>query len=55
MSGKNTDEVKGRVKKATGEITGDEKLKEEGRVDKASAKLKDGIDKVKDTLKGKKN
>jgi uncharacterized protein YjbJ (UPF0337 family) len=55
MSDKNTDEAKGRVKKAVGEITGDDKLKREGSVDKASAKMKDGVDKVKDTLKGKKS
>jgi uncharacterized protein YjbJ (UPF0337 family) len=55
MSDKNTDEAKDRVKKAVGEITGDEKLKQEGRVDKASAKVKDGVDKVKDTLQGKKS
>jgi uncharacterized protein YjbJ (UPF0337 family) len=54
MSGKKTDEAKGRAKKAAGEITGDEKLKREGTIDKASAKVKEGTDKVKDALKGKK-
>jgi uncharacterized protein YjbJ (UPF0337 family) len=54
MSDKHTDDLKGRTKKAAGEITGDKKLKQEGTVDKASAKMKDGVDKVKDTLKGKK-
>ena len=52
MTGKG-DEMKGRVKKAAGELTGNEKLKNEGRVDKASGKVKQGVDKVKDSLKGK--
>lgn len=53
MSDKNTDEAKGRVKKATGEITGNDELKREGQVDKASAKLKEGVDKAKDAISGK--
>lgn len=54
MSDKRTDEVKGRIKVAAGELTGDNKLKAEGQVDKASAKVKDAVDKTKDALKGKK-
>jgi len=53
MSGK-SDEVKGRLKKAAGELTGNDKLKAEGQVDKTAGKVKQGIDKVKDALKGKK-
>ena len=52
MTGKG-DEMKGRVKKAAGELTGNEKLKNEGRVDKGAGKVKQGFDKVKDSLKGK--
>ena len=52
MSGR-SDEAKGRVKKAAGELTGNERLKDEGRVDKAAGKVKQGVDKVKDSLKGK--
>jgi uncharacterized protein YjbJ (UPF0337 family) len=37
------DKAKGRTKKATGEATGNKKLKNEGRVDKASAKAKRGV------------
>jgi uncharacterized protein YjbJ (UPF0337 family) len=48
------DTAKGRVKTATGELTGDESLKNEGRVDRASGSIKDKIgdaaDKVKDAL-----
>lgn len=53
MSDKNTDEAKGRLKESAGALTGDDKLKREGKTDQASAKVKDGIDKVTDKLKGK--
>jgi uncharacterized protein YjbJ (UPF0337 family) len=43
-----TDEAKGRVKKAAGELTGDKDLKREGDVDKASGKIKKATDKVAD-------
>ena len=46
----NTDEAKGRVKEAAGNLTGDKDLKNEGKADKASGKLKEGIDKVRDAL-----
>ena len=52
MSGK-SDEIKGRVKKAVGELTGDKQLKREGDIDKAAGKVKQGVDKVKDILQGK--
>lgn len=49
-----TDRAKGSVKKAAGELTGDEDLKNEGRVDKAEGaakgKLDEAADKVKDLL-----
>jgi uncharacterized protein YjbJ (UPF0337 family) len=43
MGGK-VDKAKGRAKKATGELTGDENLKSRGRTDKAKGKAKSGID-----------
>lgn len=50
-----TDELKGRVKEAAGALTGDAKLKREGRVDQAVGKMKQktgkALDKVKDGLK----
>ena len=49
----NTDEGKGKLKKAAGELTDDKDLKREGEADKVGGKLKDGIDKVKDTATGK--
>ena len=54
MSGE-TDEVKGRVKEAAGDLTDDKSLKNEGRTDRAAGKAKDavdeGADKVKDLLR----
>lgn len=50
------DEAKGRVKEAAGSLTGDDSLKNEGKVDRASGSVKDKVgdaaDKVKDTIKG---
>jgi uncharacterized protein YjbJ (UPF0337 family) len=53
VSTMNNDEAKGRLKKAVGELTDNEKLKREGSIDKAAGKTKESIDKVKDALKGK--
>ncbi len=46
-----TDEAKGRLKKAGGELTGDDSLKREGEVDKASGKIKDATESVTDKIK----
>ncbi len=46
-----TDEVKGRVKHAAGELTGNDDLKNEGDRDKATGKAKELIDKVADKAK----
>ncbi len=52
---RNKDDAKGRVKEAAGSLTGDERLKREGKVDQAGGKAKEGIerltDKVKDVLR----
>lgn len=53
MSG-TTDEIKGRIKKAVGELTGNNKLKREGEIDKVAGKVKQGVDQVKGALQGKK-
>lgn len=45
---KNVDEGKGRVKEAAGSLTGDDDLKNEGRLDRATASIKDKIDKAAD-------
>jgi uncharacterized protein YjbJ (UPF0337 family) len=55
MAGGRTDELNGRVKEATGALTGDEELKREGRVDQTVGKIKQKtdeiIDKIKEALK----
>ena len=50
MSGK-TDIVKGRVKEAAGALTGDEKLKVEGKTDQAVGETKEVVQKVADNVK----
>jgi uncharacterized protein YjbJ (UPF0337 family) len=44
----NTEDLKGRAKEAAGALTGDESLKNEGRIDQAAAKVKDAVDSVKE-------
>ena len=55
MSDGSSDETKGRLKTAAGELTGDDNLKNEGKVDKASGKTKNAVggaaDKAKDVLR----
>jgi uncharacterized protein YjbJ (UPF0337 family) len=48
----NKDDAKGRVKEAAGDLTGDDQLKQEGKVDKATGKAKEGVEKVSDKIKG---
>jgi uncharacterized protein YjbJ (UPF0337 family) len=49
---RNKDDAKGRVKEAAGSLTGDDDLKREGKVDKATGAAKDGVEKVADKIKG---
>jgi len=44
------DEAKGRVKEAAGDLTDDDDLKSEGKVDRASGTVKDKVEDVKDTV-----
>jgi uncharacterized protein YjbJ (UPF0337 family) len=53
MTNKNIDKAKGRVKEATGALTGDTHLKNEGRADHAKGSAKNAVDKVADTLTGR--
>ncbi len=48
----NTDDLKGRAKEAAGDLTNDDDLKNEGKTDRASGKVKEGIDDAKDKAKG---
>jgi uncharacterized protein YjbJ (UPF0337 family) len=47
------DDTKGRAKEAVGDATGNDKLKDEGRVDGGKGKVKDAVDKVADKVTGK--
>jgi uncharacterized protein YjbJ (UPF0337 family) len=53
------DDAKGRLKEAGGALTGDDSLKREGKVDKASGKVKDAVgdaaDKAKDAVNPDRN
>jgi uncharacterized protein YjbJ (UPF0337 family) len=50
-----TDDLKGRLKEAGGDLTDNQDLKNEGKVDRASGSIKDKVgdaaDKVKDALR----
>ena len=54
MSG-TTDVIKGRVKEAVGVLTNDQGLKDEGKLDQTTGKIKEGVarvvDKVEDAAK----
>ncbi len=50
-----TDEMKGRAKEATGALTGDDDLRDEGRKDRAKGKLKDASDKLKEAAEDAKD
>lgn len=53
---RNTDDAKGKVKEAAGDLSGDKDLKNEGKGDQAAGKLKDvaggAKDKVDDAIDG---
>jgi len=50
MSGK-ADVVKGRIKEAAGALTGNDKLRDEGKADQAVGKAKQVVQKAADTVK----
>ena len=54
MTDKSIDKAKGRVKEAAGALTGDRRLKNEGRGDQARSSVKNAVDKIADTLSGRK-
>ena len=51
MASGKSDEVKGRVKEAAGALTGDKKLKREGKADQVVGKIKQKVEKVIDKAK----
>jgi uncharacterized protein YjbJ (UPF0337 family) len=48
---RNKDDAKGRLKEAAGDLTGDDDLKREGKVDQATGAVKDGVEKASDKVK----
>jgi uncharacterized protein YjbJ (UPF0337 family) len=55
VTDKNIDQAKGRVKEAAGALSGDRRLKSEGKVDQAKGSLKKAVDKVAETVTGQKH
>lgn len=53
--GEKTDQATGRIKEAAGSLSGNDDLKREGKVERASGEVKekagDAVDKVKDAVK----
>ena len=52
MASGKSDELKGRVKEAAGALTGNKKLKREGKADQVGGKIKQQVEKVVDKVKG---
>lgn len=48
----NTDDLKGRVKEAAGDLSDDKDLKREGQLDQAEGKVKETVDNLRDKLPG---
>jgi len=46
----NKDEMKGRVKEAAGDLTDNDRLKNEGKADRAEGKAKEAVDTVRDKV-----
>ena len=49
--GEHLDEAKGRIKEAAGDLTDDEQLQREGKVDQATATVKEKVGEVADKVK----
>ena len=52
MADGTTDDATGRVKEAAGDLTGDDELKREGKVDRASGQVKGAVGGIADKVKG---
>jgi uncharacterized protein YjbJ (UPF0337 family) len=52
MTDKNIDKAKGRVKEAAGALSGNQRLKNEGRDDQAKSSVKNAAEKLVDTIAG---
>jgi uncharacterized protein YjbJ (UPF0337 family) len=51
--GENIDEAKGRAKEAAGDLTDNDDMKREGKVDRTVSSVKDTVDDAADKVKGK--
>jgi uncharacterized protein YjbJ (UPF0337 family) len=51
MSG-TSDKIKGRVKEAVGALTDNQRLKDEGKLDQTTGKIKEAVERVIDKAKG---
>ena len=51
MSDGKFDQMKGRAKEAAGDLTNDDDLRREGKVDRASGTLKEKLDRMTDKVK----
>ena len=49
-AGSTSDDVKGRVKEAVGDLTNDADLKRDGKTDRAAGKVKEALSDAKDKL-----
>jgi uncharacterized protein YjbJ (UPF0337 family) len=47
------EQAKGKVKEVVGKVTGDSKLEGEGKADQLEGKVRNAVDGLKDTLRGK--
>lgn len=47
------DKAKGKIKQAAGDLTNDDDLRREGKVDEAAGKVKEVVDKVKKAITNK--
>jgi uncharacterized protein YjbJ (UPF0337 family) len=47
----NIDDLKGRAKEAAGDLTDDDELKREGKIDQGKGEVKEAVDKIADKFK----
>ena len=55
MASGRVDKIKGRLKKAVGDLTDDPELRRRGQVDESAGKVKDAVDRGVDRVKDKLN
>jgi uncharacterized protein YjbJ (UPF0337 family) len=53
MTNKNINKAKGRAKEAVGALTGNRRLKNDGRAEHAKGSAKNAVDRVADTITGR--